>query len=120
MKKLTLSLAIVIIAANSAFAANTSQYFDLGAIYTGSTFPTDTAKVAGGVEIPKEKLKMGMSLSENFLGLVQIGNSEIDAAARNGGITKIHYVDSKIDKVYVPILFIPIYMKATRTIVYGE
>ena len=36
------------------------------------------------------------------------------------GIKKIHYVDTQVSKVYIPLLFLPIYAKETKTIVYGE
>ncbi len=120
MKKFLLLLAIAIISIQSALARNVSSYFDSGLIYTGSSFPVDVAKCANG-ELPSlQDLKVGESSVNNILGLVETGDGSIQAAARNGGITQIQYVDHKISKVYIPLVFIPIYVKQTKTIVYGE
>jgi hypothetical protein len=56
---------------------------------------------------------MGSSSATSILGLVTTGDASIDAAAKAGGITKIHHVDFQMKS----ILFF--YMKATVT-VYGE
>ena len=66
------------------------------------------------------KFKKGEAASHNFFNLIDIGNAGIDAAAKNGNIKKIHYVDTKVGKVYIPLFFIPIYVKETKTVVYGE
>ena len=57
--------------------------------------------------------KVGSSSATSILGLVATGDASIDAAAKAGGITKIHHVDFQMKS----ILFF--YMKATVT-VYGE
>ena len=71
-------------------------------------------------EIDLTKLKKGESTSHNILMLVETGDAGVDEAAKKAGITKIHYVDTKIQKVYIPLGFIPIYVKERKTIVYGE
>ena len=104
-----------------AIGINTSAYYDKGAIFSGSTFPQSTANA---VNLPKQqnlhKLKTGYAAKTNFFGLVEIGDSGIDKAAKQANITQIHYVDTTVSKVYIPLLFIPIYAKTTRTTVYGE
>lgn len=123
MKKLILSIFIVNVLAQSvhAIGINTSNYYDKGAIFSGSTFPQSTANA---VNLPKEqnlqKLKTGYAAKTSFFGLVEIGDSGIDKAAKQANITQIHYVDTTVSKVYIPLLFIPIYAKTTRTTVYGE
>jgi hypothetical protein len=123
LKKLILSIFIVNVLAQSAHAIgiNTSAYYDKGAIFSGSTFPQSTANA---VNLPKQqnlqKLKTGYAAKTNFFGLVEIGDSGIDKAAKQANITQIHYVDTTVSKVYIPLLFIPIYAKTTRTTVYGE
>ena len=123
MKKLILSIFIVNFLVQSAHAIgiNTSAYYDKGAIFSGSTFPQSTANA---VNLPKQlnlqKLKTGYAAKTNFFGLVEIGDSGIDKAAKQANITQIHYVDTTVSKVYIPLLFIPIYAKTTRTTVYGE
>lgn len=119
----TLLVAFFLIGAQSAHAIgiNTSAYYDKGAIFSGSTFPQSTANA---VNLPKEqnlqKLKTGYAAKTNFFGLVEIGDSGIDKAAKQANITQIHYIDTTVSKVYIPLLFIPIYAKTTRTTVYGE
>ena len=54
------------------------------------------------------------------MGLIDIGDAGIAEAAKNGDITKILYVDSKVSKIFIPLLFIPIYIKERTTKVYGE
>ena len=120
MKKLILLLTLAIISIQSAHAVDVSGYFDKGAIYSGSSFPVDVAKNVDGSMPANVNLKCGEATTNNILGLVETGDRGTLAAARNGGITTIHYVDTKISKVYIPLGFIPIYVKQTKTIVYGE
>lgn len=120
MKKLILLLTLAIISVQSVHAVGVSKYFDQGAIYSGSSFPVDVAKNADNCMQAIENLKSGEAATNNILGIVETGDRSIQAAARNGGITRIHYVDSKVSKVYIPLGFIPIYVKQTKTIVYGE
>lgn len=99
-------------------------YHDLGGIYTNTTFPVDTAQVqteeGNGKDVDLTKLRKGEAKSTNILLLVDIGDSGIDAAMKNGGITKPLYVDTEIHKLFIPLVFIPIYVKETKTMVYGE
>ncbi len=130
MKKVILLLCIAIISIQSAYAYSDSRpyafpyditkNFDLGAIYTGSSFPIEVSKNLDKEKLSLENLKYGESTTNNILGLIETGDRGIRTAARNGGITKIHYVDCKVSKVYIPLFFIPIYVKQTKTIVYGE
>lgn len=99
-------------------------YNDLGGIYTNTTFPVDTAQVQAeegkGKDVDLSKLRRGEAKSTNILLLVDVGDSGIDAAMKNGGITKPLYVDTEIHKLFIPLGFIPLYVKETKTIVYGE
>lgn len=61
--------------------------FPTGAIYTNVIVPHD----ATGSTAPSAKV--GTSESMDVLSLVAIGDSSIETAAKNGGITKIHHVD---------------------------
>lgn len=123
MIRLFTILLLCIVCSQSAHAIgiNTSAYYDKGAIFSGSTFPQSTANA---VNLPKQqklqKLKTGYAAKTNFFGLVEIGDSGINKAAKQANITQIHYVDTTVSKVYIPLLFIPIYAKTTRTTVYGE
>ena len=119
MKKYLLMLVLLIMNLQSVQAKNVSDHFDKGLIYTGSSFPVDVSKNTNE-NIPNlENLKYGEATKNNILGLVEIGDGGMQAAIKNGGITQIHYVDTKVSKVYIPLGFIPIYVKQTKTIVYG-
>lgn len=120
MKKFLATLALASISVQSALAVDVSSYFDQGGIYTGSSFPVDVARNTGNNKPNLENLKTGEATTINVLGLVETGDRGIQAAAQNGGITKIHYVDTKINKIYIPLVFIPVYVKQTKTLVYGE
>ena len=99
-------------------------YYDLGGIYSNTTFPVDVAQVqddeGDGKEIDLVKLRKGEAKATNILMLVEVGDAGIDAAMRNGGITKPMYVETEIHKVFIPLIFVPIYVKESKTIVYGE
>ncbi len=95
------------------------KYFDLGGIYTNTTFPVDVSEIQQD-NIDLSKFKSGTATSHNILHLVDVGDSSIDMAAKKAGITKIHYVDSNTHKLFIPLVFIPIYVREQKTIVYGE
>ena len=98
------------------------KYYDAGGFYAGTTFPQSVGKdiYRSRESIDIHRLKKGEASSRNILKLIEVGNASITEAARNGRIKKIHYVDTQISKVYVPLLFLPIYAKETKTVVYGE
>lgn len=96
-------------------------YTDQGLIFSNVQFPSSVARgINDASPIELSKLKKGVSSASNALGIVEVGDAGIDAAARNGGITKIKYVDYKTGKIYIPLLFFPIYINEIQTIVYGE
>jgi hypothetical protein len=57
--------------------------------------------------------KVGTAMSQSYLGLIAVGDSSIQTAAKNGGITKISHVDWKVKN------FLGVVGEYT-TIVYGE
>jgi len=57
--------------------------------------------------------KVGESSASGILGIVGVGDASLEAAMKNGGITKIHHVDHKVMSILC------LYVKYT-TIVYGE
>ena len=97
------------------------KYVDQGGIFTNTSTPVDAAKAENGeANIDLKDLKYGESVARNILYIVETGDASINEAARKGGITRIKYVDSKTCKVFVPLGFIPILVRETKTIVYGE
>ena len=119
---LIISLILLLPLQANAIGVNASQYFDSGEIYSGSKFPQSIANNVENVEnnVDLSKLKQGKASSRNFLGLVEVGDSSINKAAKEANITKIHYVDTSLNKVYIPYFIIPIYARQKTTIVYGE
>ena len=80
-----------------------------GILYTGTTFPSGDK-----VRLDSETAgKQGKSSCYSVLALVAFGDCSIKSAMKDGGITKIHHVDSKSTQ----FLFI---MYRYDTIVYGE
>ena len=119
MKKTLLTLFLLTSITYALNLNDTSYYYDKGEIYSGSTFPQSATKAIHNSE-SYTHLKRGTSEMQNVLGLVEIGDASIETAAKNGNIKKIHHVDTEVSKVYIPLLFLPIYAKETKTIVYGE
>ena len=80
-----------------------------GAFFTGTTFPSGDK-----VKLDSETAsKQGKSSCYSVFALVAFGDCSINSAMKDGGITKIHHVDSKSTH----FLFI---MYKYDTIVYGE
>lgn len=105
-----------------AIGINTGKYFDYGLIYSGTKYPQSVANDMENVQsnIDLSKLKQGKASTRKFFGLVEVGNASIEKAAKKANITKIHYVDTSLNKVYVPYFIIPISVRQKTTIVYGE
>lgn len=60
----------------------------VGILYTEVTLPVTAT---GNTAQPKEKI--GISTCQSILSLVATGDASIQAAMKNGGITKIHHID---------------------------
>ena len=58
--------------------------------------------------------KVGKASVTAFLGLVSLGDSSVQAAMQDGGITKIHHVDYEIEIVLAGLV------SKQTTIVYGD
>lgn len=96
---------------------------DTGYIYTNTVIPLATSKENNDVKntIPvSKKMKSGESKSINVFGLVEWGDASVNKAVANGQLTKISHVDSKIERLFVPMGILPVYFKILRTTVYGE
>ncbi len=96
----------IVCAAIAAVALSVASCGSMGMIYTDYTAAgTATSNTVGS--------KVGQSQRTSVLGLVAIGNSGIDAAAKAGGIKKISHVD--VREFSVLGLF-----STVTTYVYGE
>ena len=76
----------------SAYAVDVSNYFDQSIVFTKTAYPVDVAKSQNNMPA-LENLKTGTASTHNILGLVELGNRGIQAAAKNGGIKKISHID---------------------------
>ena len=80
-----------------------------GAIFTGTTFPAvDKVNLDG-----ETANKQGKSTCTSIFALVAFGDCSIKSAMKDGGITKIHHVDSSSMNVLY-------FFFKYETIVYGE
>ena len=77
-----------------------------GVAYTNLRLPLAVADQNAGK-------KVGVAESRSYLGLVATGDSSIQAAMRNGKITRVSHVDWEVENVLGLI-------GTYRTIVYGE
>ncbi|MBW2564953.1 MAG: TRL-like family protein [Deltaproteobacteria bacterium] len=69
------------------------DYFPAGSIYTNIQLPvTATANIGTAT-------KVGTSQCTSILGAVAIGDASIEAAKKNGGITKVHHVDYGVKNI---------------------
>ena len=64
-----------------------------GLIYTGTKANVTTTLARGAVK------KTGEACTQNYLGLVSVGDASIEAARKNGGIKKIAYIDSSYTNI---------------------
>lgn len=135
MKKILLSLLLSLTISSSAFATSAGyNYTDGGVIYSDVTmplslptakynqdnciFPTSEQAIADNVDIKTLRTARGSTV--NVLGLVDMGNAGIYEIARRAGIKTVNYVDVTNEKLYVPLIFFPIYFKRYITTIYGE
>lgn len=109
MKKVFLFLGAASIAAMMSSCSMTSFLSNGNAlIYEGTTAPlTVTSNPISN------NIKVGRSNSVMVLGLVGVGDGGINAAAKNGGISKISFVD--VQKTSILGMF-----TKSETIVYGD
>ncbi|MDD3150946.1 MAG: TRL domain-containing protein, partial [Candidatus Gastranaerophilales bacterium] len=112
------------------------HYVDGGGFYNDVTIPLDVAKDINSEEnetkiVPisdkaknnaiSEKILKSVSVERtNILGLVELGDAGIYNALKKSGIKTVHYIEVKKQKVYIPLIFIPIYFNKYITTVYGE
>ena len=76
-----------------------------GALYTEVSGPVAVGSASG-------TSKKGEAKATSIVG-VALGDASIEAAMKNGGITKVHHVDTKVRNI------LGVYAEIT-TIVYGE
>jgi hypothetical protein len=83
-----------------------------GVLYTDVEDPAQHLAVA--MDKAATSTKTGTSSAAGYLGLIATGDASVDAAMKDGGITKVHHVDHKTQLVLWGL-----WVKSS-TIVYGE
>jgi hypothetical protein len=74
----------------AALFAGCATQVPYGMIHIDNTLPLQVGDASAKCD------KVGTATSRSYLALVAVGDSSIDAAARDGGITKINHVDWKV------------------------
>ena len=82
-----------------------------GWAYTDTQAPSQ--QLHAPIDASAQPSKVGESSASGILGVVGVGDASLEAAMKNGGITKIHHVDHKV------LSILCLYVKYT-TLVYGE
>ena len=99
---LTALLCVALIAGCAAYAVSPVTGF----VYSDVRGPGSATSNAG-------YSKVGTATAESFLGFIAMGDASIEAAMKDGGITKIHHVDYESKNI------LGIYATFT-VVVYGE
>ena len=86
MKIVTLCVALAVIAG---LATGCASPYPQGVLLTELTLPVDVTSNNG------KATKVGTATCTSLLGLIAQGDASIEAAKKNGGITKVHHVDWK-------------------------
>ena len=68
----------------------------VGSVYTKVGLPVTTGEAKG---MDLNKMKKGESESKSILALVALGDSSIEAAARQGNIKTIYFVDWQAENI---------------------
>jgi hypothetical protein len=74
----------------AALFAGCATQTPIGLIITDNTLPLQVGDASA------KCTKVGTATSQSYLAMVAVGDSSIDAAAKNGGITKINHADWKV------------------------
>ncbi len=99
--------ACIVILVLGFLAGGCASYVPRGALFTEVQGPMGAGKASVKCS------KVGRAEAQSVLGLVATGDASIQTAARNGGITKIHYVDWHVQNILGII-------GRYTTVVYGE
>ncbi len=91
MKKFTLAAA----ALAAVFFTGCASTEPVGSIYTRVSLPVAVTAESGNVD----SLKVGKSECKSILSLVATGDASVAAAAKNGNIKRIHFVDWKAKNI---------------------
>ena len=90
-----------------------------GEIYSRSAFPLCVETDINHSSEDLTDLHKGTSAARNYMKFVEVGNSGIHQAMKRGKLNKASVVTTRVHKINIPIGYLPIYYKETKTVVYG-
>lgn len=90
-----------------------------GEIYSRSAFPLCVETDINHSSEDLTDLHKGTSAARNYMKFVEVGNGGIHQAMKRGKINKASVVTTRVHKINIPIGYLPIYYKETKTVVYG-
>ena len=98
MKKILLLIALSIVVSS---CAQTSNGVSSGLIYTSWKDRDPISRIDNSVQVNKS----GKACVKLLAGLISTGDSSIETAKKNGGISKVSYVDRSLEafNIYIPI-----------------
>ena len=85
----------VVVAILGLFASGCASLAPIGTIYTDVSLPSGSGAGNGDAGYSK----VGMATSNSYFTLIAVGDSSIEAAVKNGNITKIKFVDYKAKNI---------------------
>lgn len=91
MKKKMSLLSLVVL--TGLLASGCATVYPIGSLYTELAVPAGIGTGDGTYS------KVGTAKSQSYLAMIATGDSSIEAAAKNGGITKIKFVDHKVKNI---------------------
>ena len=93
MRRMRRTIAIFTACVALCFVMGCATPFPMGTVYTEVKLPVAAAANNGTAT------KVGTSKCISVLALIAIGDASIEAAKKDGGITKIHYVDYEVENI---------------------
>ena len=107
MRRMRRTIAIFTACVTLCFVMGCATPFPMGTVYTEVKLPIAATANSGTAT------KVGTSECISVLAIVAIGDASIESAKKDGGITKIHYVDYEVKNILGII-------GKYKVIVYGE
>lgn len=127
VKKILISLSLILLSstltANAAMKIGGYQMGDIGInqgeVYSKSAFPLCVETDINYSSEDLINIDKGSSAARNYMKFVEVGNGGIHHAMKKGNLKKATLVTTRIHKINIPIGYLPIYYKETKTVVYG-
>ncbi|MBW2664606.1 MAG: TRL-like family protein [Deltaproteobacteria bacterium] len=87
------TIATFIACVSLCFVMSCATSFPIGTLYTELKLPVTATANSG------QATKVGTAECISVLALVAIGDASIEAAKKDGGITKVHHVDWEVENI---------------------